>query len=138
MNQEILIEIFKKVSLFDLSEAQFETFNDLEDHWTINATNGDRVYDAMKYDGNLFWMMNNNGTFDLLNPMIDAFEILIPHKQHEEYQQQLTESLYCPACQAIDEHDCFCGEEDTFCSLRGEANDRHHKGCPYYIDLFEY
>lgn len=139
MNQEILIEIFKKVSLFDLSEAQFETFNDLNGHWTINATNGDRVYDAIKYDGNLFWMMNNNGSFSLLNPMIDAFEILIPYKQHEQYQQQTSEGLYCVSCQAINELDCFCDdEEDVFCSECGEANENHHKGCPYYIDLYNY
>lgn len=72
MNHDILIHILKKVSLIDLSECEFEKGYD-ETLIYINALKGSVVIDAISYDGNLFRMMNNDESFEPLNPMISAY-----------------------------------------------------------------
>ncbi len=83
MTKEILLKVFKKVSLLDLSECEFE-FGDglsedkdgwktIEDGLWINAMTDGAVVDAIKWDGNIFWMMNNDGSMSPLNPMMSAF-----------------------------------------------------------------
>ena len=72
MTKENLLKVFKGVSLFDLSECEFEYGDD--DLW-INAILNGRVIDAISWDGNIFWMMNNDGSFAPLNPMIEGFKI---------------------------------------------------------------
>lgn len=86
VTNEELLQVFKKVSLLDLSGCEFE-FGDghdedsngwktIEDGIWINAIIGGRVIDAIKWDGNIFWMMNNGGDFSPLNPMSEAFSVL--------------------------------------------------------------
>lgn len=76
MNKEKLVHVFKKVSLIDLSECSFEYDIDAEKkHW-CNAWRNGAVVDAIIFDGNLFYMMNNNATFDRLNPMWAAYKAL--------------------------------------------------------------
>ena len=81
MTEKMLIHIFKKVSLYDLSECEFESSNDEDECW-VNAVKNGTVIDAIYYDGNLFKMMDNGGGFALLNPMCDAFKAM------EEYASQ--------------------------------------------------
>ena len=70
MDEQKLIEIFKRVSLWDLSECKFEyEKEDTGNHWCNAELNG-RVIDSIIWDGNIFSMMNNNGTFSPLNPML--------------------------------------------------------------------
>lgn len=83
MTNKVLLRVFKKVSLIDLSECEFEYGNGDESDkngWTaveeglwINAMIGGRVVDAIKWDGNIFWMMNNDGSMSPLNPQLPAF-----------------------------------------------------------------
>lgn len=80
MTKELLIKIFKSVSLIDLSEAEFE-YNIEDDglHW-CNAMYGGVVRDGISWDGNIFRMMNNDESFEPLNPQIDAFKIMLQSK----------------------------------------------------------
>lgn len=73
MTNEILLKVFKKVSLLDLSDCEFEYGGSDEDMF-INALNGGRVVDAISWDGNIFKMMNNDGSMSPLNPMVDGYE----------------------------------------------------------------
>lgn len=83
MTKETLLRVFKKVSLMGLSDCEFEYgdgFNEDEHGWKsieeglwINAMTGGKVVDAIKWDGNIFWMMNNDGSMSPLNPMMPAF-----------------------------------------------------------------
>lgn len=83
MTEQKLIGILKKVSLFDLSDCVFEFIFDNEDgEMCVNANENGRVVDAIIYDGNIFHMMNNDGGFYPLNPMIDAFKLLIHPQSH--------------------------------------------------------
>lgn len=74
MDKERLIAVFKEVSLFDLSDCEFEygTEDDVKECWANALANG-RVIDSISWDGNIFRMMDNDGTFKPLNPMIDGF-----------------------------------------------------------------
>lgn len=73
MDNETLLKVFKGVSLFDLSDCEFEYGQD-EVSW-INANQGGRVIDAIQWDGNIFLMMNNNCSFSPLNPMRKGYSI---------------------------------------------------------------
>lgn len=76
MTKEDLKTVFSKVSLYDLSNAEFEYGEDGGEKW-LNAHLNGVVFDAIAFNGNVFGMMNNDGTFDQLNPMTDAFHILL-------------------------------------------------------------
>lgn len=140
MTQEILLEVFKKVSLYDLSEATFE-HGDEDGEMYINALRGlGSVFDAIKYDGNLFWMMNTGGDFSLLNPMVDAFMIYITHLQQQEFNDGMNSAMYCVHCQALHEQECFCDEieqEDDRCSECGATHGTHFIECQYNNNPFD-
>ena len=67
MTEEEAIDVFKMVSLFDLSECKFE-FGENGERW-INASFGGRVIDSIKFIGDNIEMMNNDGTFSAVNPI---------------------------------------------------------------------
>jgi len=100
MTKELLIYIFKKVSLMDLSECTFD-YNEEPDGYYIkcwcNAELNGRVVDAIQYDRNIFYMMNNDGTFNPLNPMIDAYKAIElycntpPSKEQGKYEGGLSD-----------------------------------------------
>lgn len=73
MTYEALLHVFKQVSLIDLSDCKFE-YGDDGNKKFINA--GEPVVDSIMYDGNIFWMMNNDCSFSPLNPMKKAFQAL--------------------------------------------------------------
>jgi hypothetical protein len=75
MTKELLIHILKSVSLYDLSGYIFEYGSDDNEHW-CNAMDNGRVADAILWDGNIFKMLDNNGDFHPLNPMVSAFEAM--------------------------------------------------------------
>lgn len=76
-----IVEILKKTSLLDLSECKFEVWEDEEKHNTVvyvNAENKNgRVIDSMFYDNDLFWHMDNDGSFDPTNPQREPQEMLL-------------------------------------------------------------
>ncbi len=76
MTEELLIKIFKKVSLQDLSGAEFSYARHGDIWHRSEAYKKDKIVDAIKYEGNNFYMLNNDGSYSLLNPMIDAFKIM--------------------------------------------------------------
>lgn len=79
ISHDQLLRILRKVSLFDLSDCEFE-YSDIGDteFWINALSNGNgTVVDSIKWDGNIFWMMNNGGDFSPLNPMSQAFAVLI-------------------------------------------------------------
>lgn len=90
---EKLTYILKQVSLLDLSECTFETGvdDDGEDMW-INAITNGSVTDAICYNGNIFLMMDNGGSFHPLNPMASAFkawyESPTPHVGQEDWKEK--------------------------------------------------
>lgn len=71
-----LITVFKSISLFDLSECQFECGFGKEERW-INAIKDGSVVDAIEYNGHLFYTMNNDGTFDPVNPQWEVAALLL-------------------------------------------------------------
>lgn len=75
MTKELMIHVFKKVSLLDLSDAFIE-YGFLDHQQYCQALFNHVVKDGMTWDGNVFRMMNNDGSFDLLNPMSSAFEAM--------------------------------------------------------------
>lgn len=96
MTQETMLRVFKKVSLIDISECEFEYgdglsadsngWKSIEEGLWINAMVGGKVVDAIKWDGNIFWMMNNDGSMSPLNPMMPAFieAGLLPQPEHQQ------------------------------------------------------
>ena len=62
-----LVEIIKQVSLFHLSECEFE-FGEDGERW-VNALFGGKVIDSLKLVGDNVEMMNNNGSFSAINPI---------------------------------------------------------------------
>ena len=76
MDDKTMEAVIKAVSLIDLSECYFE--HGYEDHMKyVNALSPRSiVVDSMQFDGNLFWMMNNSGSFSLLNPMYKAYQVV--------------------------------------------------------------
>lgn len=67
MTEDEAIEVFKMVSLLDLSECQFE-FGENYTTW-INANLNGRVIDSINFLGDNIEMMNNDGTYSPLNPI---------------------------------------------------------------------
>jgi len=47
---------------------------------------------------------------------------LIEEYEQYEFQQKTLESMYCSSCQALEEHDCFCDEDERckYCKEYGE------------------
>lgn len=74
LTKEVLIKVIKGVSLFDLSECTFEYDQDETEQW-INALQAGRVIDSIVWDRNIFKMMNNDGSFAPLNPMLKGYEL---------------------------------------------------------------
>ncbi|MDB5199164.1 MAG: hypothetical protein JWO92_1127 [Chitinophagaceae bacterium] len=74
MTVEESIELFKKLSLYDLNECVFDIIED-EDSFCINAELEGRVIDAMSISVNsdIVEMMNNDGPFLPVNPQSQAF-----------------------------------------------------------------
>lgn len=70
-----LLEIFKIVSLTDLSDCDFE-FGDGDEKW-VNAIYNGYVADSISYSGDTLMCMNNNGTFSPLNPQSTSFQYLL-------------------------------------------------------------
>lgn len=62
MTEEEKVCVFKIVSLFDLSECEFE----FGDNW-VNAVFKGRVIDAIQFIGANIESMNNDGTFSAIN-----------------------------------------------------------------------
>jgi hypothetical protein len=79
INHEDLLRVFKSVSLLDLSDCRFENGYEQQDIY-INAYAGGRVVDGISFDGNVFKMMNNDGSMSLLNPQFSAYEALAARK----------------------------------------------------------
>ncbi len=77
ITEDQMVEIFKKISLFDLSECQFEHGADDKECKWVNAIMGGSVIDCIEYDGHLFYTMNNDGTFDPINPQWEVTVILL-------------------------------------------------------------
>jgi hypothetical protein len=75
MTEEEAILLFKKVSLFDLSECEFE-FGENYSTW-INANFKGRIIDSIKFVGDNVEMMNNDGTFSAINPIHSVFEFYL-------------------------------------------------------------
>jgi len=76
MDFQTLLQVFKAVSLIDLSDCTFEYIEE-DGYKCINAMKGTgAVIDAISFNGNIFLMMNNDGSFDPLNPMYKSFEVL--------------------------------------------------------------
>jgi hypothetical protein len=73
MTEDEAIELFKNISLLDLSECTFDFIED-EGSFCINAEIRGRVIDAMemRINSDLVYMMNNNGSFSPLNPQSEA------------------------------------------------------------------
>ena len=91
MDEQKLIEIFKRVSLWDLSECKFEyEKEDTGNHWCNAELNG-RVIDSIIWDGNIFSMMNNNGTFSPLNPMLYYSPSPTGDRDCEELKERISE-----------------------------------------------
>ena len=67
MTEKEAIEVFKMVSLLDLSDCQFE-FGENYTTW-INANLNGRVIDSINFLGDNIEMMNNDGTYSPLNPI---------------------------------------------------------------------
>lgn len=76
--EQELVNIFKKISLLDLSECQFEHGISKDLRW-VNAIMDGAVIDAMEYDGHLFYAMNNDGTFDPINSQWEIAAILLKY-----------------------------------------------------------
>lgn len=72
ITEEEAIEVFKKVSLFDLSECQFE-FGENYTYW-INANLNGRVIDSINFVGDNIEMMNSDGTYSPLNPIATVLQ----------------------------------------------------------------
>lgn len=93
MTKEKLIHVFKSVSLFDLSDCEFETNNDEEVCW-VNAVKNGSVIDAIEWDGNIFRMMDNGGDFHPLNPMVSAFSAMEEYATQSASQNNQEEGVY--------------------------------------------
>lgn len=78
MTEEDSIELFKRLSNFDLSECVFDIMDD-EEEFTINAEHNGRVVDSMSMSVNsdIVSMMNNGGSFDPVNPQSEAFRFFL-------------------------------------------------------------
>lgn len=71
MTEEEFIELFKKCSLFDLSECVFE-FSESYEVW-INAVHNGVVIDGIKIEsGDCVMMMNNDGGYSPINPQSEC------------------------------------------------------------------
>lgn len=133
MDRDILLELFKKVSLYDLSECTFE-YIDEEGEMCINAKDkNNRVVDSIVYDGNIFHIMVQGEGFQPIKPMIDVFRHLIPLLDQIDYQNATAEAMFCVSCQALEEHDCFCEDEPIVCEWCCEDMPYHSDDCPYKI-----
>lgn len=55
-----------------------------------------------------------------------------PNEPDEDYIQAQLDSMYCAHCQALEEHDCFCDEQDE-CNYCGGIDDCHRPNCIYEI-----
>jgi len=67
-----IVELLKNHSLIDLGECVFEYWEEggvysVNAH-DINSLGGSRCIDSLSYDGNVFKAMNNDYSFDAINP----------------------------------------------------------------------
>lgn len=81
IDKDCLLYIFKQVSLIDLTRCKFDYGTTDKGIW-MNAELNGHIVDAIEYDGNLFSVMDNDGTFNYLNPMKEAFDAM------EDYASQ--------------------------------------------------
>jgi hypothetical protein len=72
MTDEERIDVFKKCSLFDLSDCNFE----LGDGW-INAVFNGIVIDSIRFIGDNIEMMDNDGGFSSINPISPIIEFYL-------------------------------------------------------------
>lgn len=139
MDRDILLELFKKVTLYDLSECTFE-YIDEEGEMCINAKDkNNRVVDSIIYDGNIFHIMVQGEGFQPIKPMVDVFRQLIPLLDQRDYENATSEAMFCVSCQALEEHDCFCEDDidEPDCSVCCGANGTHFVDCPYNNNPFD-
>ncbi len=93
MSDELLISVFKYVSLYDLSDCKFELGFDDGCKWCNAELNG-RVIDCIQYDGNIFHMMNNDGSFSPLNQMKSAYDAM-QQSQHPVQAETVSAEEVC-------------------------------------------
>ena len=89
-----LIEIIKKLSLYDLSNLDFVVgLNQSDNEFWVNAESngtvmgGGRVIDSISFDKNVFKVLDNYGRMDILKPQSKALELL--DKWHFDWKYNL-------------------------------------------------
>lgn len=86
MSADLLVHVFKKVSLLDLTGCVFKVeFEEADNFYFATAISKGNVIDSIQWDGNIFTVPDNSLHFYPLNPMSQAFDAI------DEFYAQLQE-----------------------------------------------
>jgi len=61
---------------------------------------------------------------------------IVDEYEHQEFLDAQTQEMYCVSCQALEEHDCFCSDEEIiYCPFCGQEEPYHDENCKIAYSL---
>ncbi len=63
-------------------------------------------------------------------------KMIVEEYENQEYLDASMAAMYCVECQALEEHDCFCSDEEiVFCPICGQEEPYHSEDCKISYNL---